>query len=296
MTFRTPVERYLKAVAAQVRQGDAREESYYDALKALFVDLGPQVSNAHTTLTVLPRETEAGNPDMRVWSGDQHVTGYVECKEPNQTNLDRLEASEQLKRYRAAFPNVILTNFLEFRLYRYGQPMGQPVVIANNQTLTLGRQPPFQHEDQFRDLLERFFDFQLPRTYTSQTLAVALADRTRFLQGQVLDQLMEDQKQGHSSELVNLMAEFKQVLMSDLTSDTFADLYAQTITYGLFAARTRTAGVFKRENAFDNIPATIGILRRLFKYISIGETPERMGVIIEDIADVLAVSAQVNAT
>ncbi|MFZ2413708.1 MAG: type ISP restriction/modification enzyme [Candidatus Cryosericum sp.] len=290
MTFRASVEKYLKAVAAQVRQGDAREESYYDALKALFVELGPQDSNAHTTLTVLPRETEAGNPDMRVWSGDQHVIGYVECKEPNQANLDRVEVSEQLKRYRAAFPNVILTNFLEFRLFRQGEPFGEPVTIGGRETLALCKEPPFQHEDQFRELLARFFEFQLPRTYTSQTLAIVLADRTRYLQQQVLAQLVDDENDKRGSELVNLMAEFKQVLMSDLTSDTFADLYAQTITYGLFAARMRVAGTFTRQTAIDGIPATIGILRKLFRYISVGETPERLSVIIDDIADVLAVA------
>ncbi len=290
MAFRASVEKYLKAVAAQVRQGDAREESYYDALKALFVELGPQDSNAHTTLTVLPRETEAGNPDMRVWSGDQHVIGYVECKEPNQTNLDRVEVSEQLKRYRAAFPNVILTNFLEFRLFREGEPFGEPVIIASRESLTLGKQPPFQHENQFRELLERFFGFQLPRTYTSQTLAVALADRTRYLQQQVLAELIDDEDHKRSSELVNLMGEFKQVLMSDLTSDSFADLYAQTITYGLFAARMRVTGTFARETALSGIPATIGILRKLFRYISGGDTPERLRVIIDDIAGVLAVA------
>jgi hypothetical protein len=122
MTFRASVEKYLKAVAAQQRSGDAREESYYDVLKVLFVDLGPQVSNVHTHLTILPSQTEAGNPDMRVWSDGQHMTGYIECKKLEKVNLDHIEADEQLKRYLNAFPNVILTNFLEFRLYRYGRP------------------------------------------------------------------------------------------------------------------------------------------------------------------------------
>jgi len=290
MTFRASVERYLGAVAQQYHRGDAREESYYDVLKQLWEELGSQLSSAHATLTVLPRQTEAGNPDMRVWSGQQHVTGYIEAKEPKETNLDRIEVSEQLKRYRAAFPNVILTNFLEFRLYRFGQPMGEPVVIGSLQALKADMHMPFQHEDQFRELVERFFDFQLPRAYTAQTLAVALADRTRYLQQQVLAQLLDDEDHKLNSELVNLMAEFKQVLMSDLTSDTFADLYAQTITYGLFAARMRVTGTFTRETALNGIPATIGILRKLFKYISIGDTPERLRVIIDDIADVLAVA------
>ncbi|MCX6086031.1 MAG: N-6 DNA methylase [Caldiserica bacterium] len=290
MTFRASVERYLGAVAQQYHRGDAREESYYDVLKQLWEELGSQLSSAHATLTVLPRQTEAGNPDMRVWSGQQHVTGYIEAKGPAVTNLDRVEVSEQLKRYRTAFPNVILTNFLEFRLYRFGQPMGQPVTIGSLQALQAGMKVPFQHEDQFRDLVERFFDFQLPKEYTAQTLAVALADRTRYLQQQVLAQLVDDEGHKRVSELVNLMAEFKQVLMSDLTSDTFADLYAQTITYGLFAARMRVTGTFTRQTAIDGIPATIGILCRLFKYISIGDTPERLRVIIDDIADVLAVA------
>jgi len=290
MTFKALVERYLGAVAQQYRRGDAREESYYDVLKQLWEELGSQLSSAHATLTVLPRQTEAGNPDMRVWSGQQHVTGYIEAKEPGVTNLDHVEVSEQLKRYRTAFPNVILTNFLEFRLYRFGQPMGQPVTIGSLQALQAGMHVPFQHEEQFRELVERFFDFQLPRAYTAQTLALALADRTRYLQQQVLAQLVDDEDHERNSELVNLLAEFKQVLMSDLTSDTFADLYAQTITYGLFAARMRVTGAFTRQTALNGIPATIGILRRLFKYISIGDTPERLGVIIDDIADVLAVA------
>jgi len=123
MTFREPVERYLKAVEQQYRQGDAREESYYDVLKALFVALGSQLSSTHTNLTILPSKTDAGNPDMRVWSDGQHVTGYIECKKPEEANLDRIEVSEQFQRYRKVFPNVILTNFLEFRLYRSGERM-----------------------------------------------------------------------------------------------------------------------------------------------------------------------------
>src|SRR5450830_724975 len=290
MTFRVSVERYLGAVAQQYHRGDAREESYYDVLKQLWEELGSQLSSAHATLTVLPRQTEAGNPDMRVWSDQANITGYIECKHHDIDNLDRVQASELLKRYCAAFPNVILTNFLESRLYLFGQPMGQPVTIGSLQALQAGMKVPLQHEDQFRELVERFFDFQLPRVYTAQTLAFALADRTRFLQQQVLAQLVDDEDHKRGSELVNLMAEFKQVLMSDLNSDTFADLYAQTITYGLFAARMRVTGTFTRETALNGIPATIGILRRLFKYISIGDTPERLRVIIDDIADVLAVA------
>jgi len=71
MTFRASVERYLGAVAQQYHRGDAREESYYDVLKQLWEELGSQLSSAHATLTVLSRQTEAGNPDNRARSGHE---------------------------------------------------------------------------------------------------------------------------------------------------------------------------------------------------------------------------------
>jgi hypothetical protein len=46
--------------------GDAREESYYDSLKDLFTDF-PLDKGRKTKVTILPKQTEAGNPDFRVW-------------------------------------------------------------------------------------------------------------------------------------------------------------------------------------------------------------------------------------
>lgn len=65
-----------------------------------------------------------------------HITGYIEAKEPSITNLDYIEGTEQLERYITTFPNVILTNFYEFRLYRDGQRIaqamiGRPVIAKN---------------------------------------------------------------------------------------------------------------------------------------------------------------------
>jgi len=60
----------------------------------------------------------------------------VEAKKPTEERLDVIEQSEQLKRYRSTFPNLILTNFLEFRLYRDGERVqsvlaGRPVVLGS---------------------------------------------------------------------------------------------------------------------------------------------------------------------
>jgi len=71
-------------------------------------------------VTTLPKQTEAGNPDFRIWDGKQNIVGYIEAKKPGE-NLDVIENSPQLKRYRKTFPNLILTDFYEFRLYRNGE-------------------------------------------------------------------------------------------------------------------------------------------------------------------------------
>lgn len=71
---------------------------------------------AEAKVLVLPRKTEAGIPDFRIGKNGE-IVGYIEAKTPD-TNLGEVEDSEQLKRYRESLPNLILTNFLEFRLYR----------------------------------------------------------------------------------------------------------------------------------------------------------------------------------
>ena len=62
-----------------------------------------------------------------MWDGANRVVGYVEAKLPSQHNLDAIEAGEQLTRYRRTFPNLILTNFCEFRLYRDGHRVDRVV-------------------------------------------------------------------------------------------------------------------------------------------------------------------------
>ena len=83
---------------------------------------------------------------------------------------------------------------------------------------------------------------------------------------------------------------FREYLVGSLTPEEFADLFAQTITYGLFAARIRAGEGFNRRAAFDNIPHTIGVLRDMFRFISLGDLPEPLAWCVDDLAEVLAVA------
>ena len=275
---------YLNAVADLTRRGDAREESYYPALTTLLETLA-QTQNRAVKVTVLPKPTEAGNPDFRVWDGSQRVIGYIEAKAPD-AKLDQIETSEQLQRYRHTFPNLILTNFYEFRLYRHAELLERVQLARPFIPQVLKTRPPAEQVNDLLHLLDTFFSFALPPSLTAEELARQLARRTRFLRDQVIRPELEQQ----SGSLFGFFQAFQKYLIAGLTPDQFADLYAQTIAYGLFAARTRAANGFNRQTAFSLIPATIGILRDVFQFISLGRSSAQMETIVDEIAAVLNVA------
>lgn len=289
MNQKTVINAYLKQLVKVINAGDAREESFYPTLVEFIQRIAQFTGQTQVQVTAQPRPTEAGNPDFRVWDGRERVIGYIEAKRPDEELLDHIEESEQLHRYRQTFPNLILTNFLEFRLYRDGNRVdsvliGRPVVLNR-----LRKPPPLENAERFLELWRRFFDFSLPRAFNAASLAMELAKRTRFLREIALQQIQEE-RQNRRGDLLGFFQAFQKYLIGTLTDETFADLYAQTITYGLFAARTRTANGFNRRNAFDAIPRTIGVLRDLFRYISLEDLPAELEWIVDDIAQVLAVA------
>jgi len=278
---------YSQKLCEVARTGDAREESFYGALRDLLKQVADATSRPHVHVTVQPRPTDAGNPDFRLWNGTDSIIGYVEAKAPTETNLYGVEASEQLRRYRDTFPNLLLTNFTEFRLYRNGQHVQTLHAASPNILNDLRAAPAIERPAELWALLDQFLDFTLPQTPTAEELALQLAKRTRFLRRILAEQIAQrDQPDG--GRLTGFYEAFKRFLIADLTHEQFADLYAQTITYGLFAARTRAAGPFTRRSAFDRIPHTIGVLRDVFRFISLEELPPHIEWIVDDIAEVLA--------
>ncbi len=284
------LEQYLKNISNTSQRGDAREESYYKHLDALIKQYAEIQNVKNIDVTILPKKTEAGNPDFRVWDGKNHITGYIEAKDPSVTNLDHIESTEQLERYCSTFPNVILTNFYEFRLYRSNERrahvmIGRPVIAQRLHTT-----PPVENIDKFKELFDLFFSFAQPKVNTARSLAIELARRTRFLRDEVVAvEMRENGGKGHK-QILGFYEAFKKYLIGTLTEKQFADLYAQTITYGLFAARMRANGDFNRRMVYDYIPHTIGILRDVFEFISLGKPPSSLQIIVEDISEILYVT------
>jgi len=272
---------YFRGIHKIYVAGSFREESFYSSLKALIEECSqffPLQSKAG--VLVQPKKTEVGIPDFLIRK-DGDITGYIEAKSPD-ANLDEAEKSEQLRRYRESLPNLVLTNFLEFRLYRNGNPVDK-VEVGRQSTLQSLKYPPVPEKlDVFFGLLEKFFSFSTPEIKTSSSLSIELAKKTRFLEHILQEELFKK-----NEEVTRFYKAFQEELIETLTEGRFADLYAQTITYGLFAARMRVQDGFNKDIAWQFIPESLPLLREIF-YSFIGpHFPESLLWVVDDISQVL---------
>jgi len=273
---------YLREIHEIYTEGNFREESFYSCLKKLFEDcLQSFSSDEEIKIRVLPKKTEVGIPDFLIRK-DGEVIGHIEAKTPD-SNLHEIEKSEQIQRYRNALPNLILTNFLKFRLYRNGKIL-KTAEICRFHALE-GLSPPVpENISDFSELLSAFYSFSVPEITSASKLAVELAKRARFLEVVLAE--VYDKNEGLG--FVSIHHVFQKSLIEDLSKGRFVDLCAQTITYGLFAAKVMARDKeINRNNAWEFVHGSPDWLRKAF-YLMMGpDAPEAISWIVEDIVKVL---------
>jgi len=269
---------YLRKVENALKAGNATEHTHRPALKALVEAL-----RSGAVATNEPQRIACGSPDFIVTSKDTPL-GYIEAKDVG-VNLDRAEDTEQLKRYRASLRNLILTDYLEFRLYRNGEPV-QNVRVGTWQK-TGGLRRNSVSIGQLETLFNAFFDADVPTIGNPRELAERMARLARLLHDLIRQAFAQESMT--KGELHAQYDAFKKILIGDLSVDQFADMYAQTIAYGLFAARCNHTGAgFTRQNAGRDLPKTNPFLRKLFNTIAGADLDERISWAVDDLAELLA--------
>jgi type I restriction-modification system DNA methylase subunit len=143
--------------------------------------------------------------------------------------------------------------------------------------------PPVPEKlDLFFELFEKFFSFSTPEIKTSAFLSIELAKKTRFLEHILQEELLRQNR-----EVTRFYKAFQEELIETLTKERFADLYAQTIAYGLFAARMRVQNEFKKELAWKSIPESLPLLKEIFYSFTGPHFPESLLWVVDDINQVL---------
>ncbi|MDI6889924.1 MAG: N-6 DNA methylase [Thermodesulfovibrionales bacterium] len=294
--MKTIYKTYLQTINTLYSSREAREESYYPALKDfLETSFGDFIS-----IIAQPKKNIAGIPDFLIKDKSQKLIGYIEAKHPDEKDLYGIAESEQLKRYRESLPNLILTNFLEFHLYRDGKLI-DAVRLTDAKSLFIEVKIPksIKNLEVVKLLFEKFLSFSIPAITTSKVLAIELAKKTRLLQFLISEEIKEG-----NADLRGFYEAFKNNLMPSLTEEKFSDMYSQTIAYGLFSSRMRfhnppipplakggkggfSEQKFSRLTAYQNIPSTIPLLKSLFYFLTGPNLPQSIEWIVDDIASVL---------
>ena len=277
------LHQYIDSINKRYTLGNATEHTFRGDLQNLLESLVPAI---HATNE--PKRQNCGAPDFILTMNDIPV-GFIEAKDIGDKDLDGIKKTgnkEQFDRYKASLNNIIFTDYLDFHLYRDGQFVRKIAIGEVNDKGTI--QPLTENFDAFALFIKDFCTHIGLTIKSSKTLAKMMAGKARLLSQIIEKALNSDEDNDEDSTLKDQMHAFKQILIHDITAKGFADVYAQTITYGMFAARLHdpTLPTFSRQEAFELIPKSNPFLKKLFGYIAGLDLDERIRWIVDDLVQI----------
>lgn len=272
---------YLEEVKEQFHSGQAKEHAYRPALKRL-------MSSFEDTIAVNdPKRSEHGNPDFIFLkaSNQKIIRGYAEAKDVD-VSLDKIEKTNQMERYHG-YSNLFLTDYLEFRFFKNGDKY-KTITLGNVAKGELILTP--ENEDELARELKAFLELPPEKIKSGRRLAEIMGGKARRIRDNVKHYLkFNDEK---SQELEKIYQMMRELLVHDLSEEKFADMYAQTLVYGLFVARygDNSPDDFSRIEARDLVPASNPFLRQFFDHIVGPDFDVRLGYIVDELCEVFSVS------
>ena len=279
------VERYIAEVSKQFATGKATEHSYRPALASLLSELLPKY-----VVTNEPRRIDCGAPDYIISKGGSSniPVAFVEAKDVNDRDLDgNREHKEQFNRYKNSLDHILFTDYLDFHLYEFGEFVDSVRIAEVRGDKVVVIQP---NVTKFLEMVDSFSG-ALPQKITSaKKLAQMMAAKAKLLAETIYKTLKNDTEK--TGELAGQWNAFKNILIHDLTEKAFADIYAQTIAYGMFAARLhdKTPDTFSRAEAATLIPETNPFLRKIFQSIAGFDMDESIVWIVDDLVETFRVT------
>ncbi|REG77530.1 type ISP restriction/modification enzyme [Algoriphagus antarcticus] len=281
---------YIKSLNSRYRTGHATEHTFRGDLQNLIESLAPGIQATNE-----PKRQACGAPDYILTKKNIPV-GYIEAKDIGDADLTGAKKTgnkEQFDRYKGSLDNLIFSDYLDFFYYKNGE-FATSVKIG---VLDGGKILPLPHNYPAFELLIQEFTTHIGQTIKSpKKLAEMMAGKARMLANVIENSLNSDEENQENSTLKEQMNAFKEILIHDITPKEFSDVYAQTIAYGMFAARLYDESLdsFSRQEAAELIPKSNPFLRKLFQYIAGYDLDDRITWIVDALADIFR-AADVNA-
>ncbi len=276
------IDQYINNINQRYRQGNATEHTFRGDLQHLIESLVPDVRATNE-----PKRQTCGAPDYILTKKEVPV-GFIEAKDIGDNDLDGARKTgnkEQFDRYKASLTNLLFTDYIHFHLYRDGQYVTKVAIgDISNGSIT----PLPANFSSFTNLIKDFSTHIGQTIKSSRKLAEMMAGKARLLSEVIEKALTSDEANNENSTLKDQMLAFKQILIHDITPKGFADVYAQTIAYGMFAARLHdpTLPTFSRQEAAELIPRSNPFLRKLFGYIAGPDIDDRIKWIVDGLVEI----------
>lgn len=275
------IQNYLENINRLYQTGNAREHSYRGDLQTLLANILP----SEILVTNEPARVQCGAPDYVLTKGKANIpVGYIEAKDIG-VKLDSKALKEQFDRYRNGLSNLIITDYMQFDFYRDGDKTTTITIAEVLDGKIIGKHENF---GSFLSLIKSFAETVSQTIKSPQRLAELLAGKARLMADVIEKSLNDDDENHKSSELKNQMETFKTMLIHDINNKSFADIYAQTIAYGMFAARYNdpTLETFSRLEAAELIPKSNPFLRKLFHDIAGFDLDNRLVWILDELVNI----------
>lgn len=276
------IEKYIDNINQRYKLGNATEHTFRGDLQQLLESLVPEIRATNE-----PKRQSCGAPDYILTKKDIPV-GFIEAKDVGDKDLEGKKKSvnkEQFDRYKASLDNLIFTDYIDFHLYNDGEFITK-IAIAEITEKGIIALP--QNFARFENLIKDFCVHIGQNIKSSKKLAEMMAGKARLLSDVIGKALTSDETHNEDSTLKEQMTAFKSILIHDITPKGFADVYAQTIAYGMFAARLHdpTLDTFSRQEAAELIPKSNPFLRKLFGYIAGPDIDDRIKWIVDNLTEI----------
>ena len=273
------IEKYLKRINYLYKTTDATELSYRSAIEELFRScLNLEVINEQ-------KRIDCGAPDLTIIKGVNPIA-YIETKQIGDGDLDgRRKNKKQFDRYKEALDTVVFTDYLDFHLYKEKNLVLKfELACERNNKIVLNEGAL----GQFESLIDKLRFAEAQKITKPKKLAILMANKAKLIAEAVKLELKSDEEQ--TGSLYMQLKAFKDVLNRDINENRFADLYAQTIAYGFFAARIHdeSPNDFTIKEAADLIPDTNPFLKQLFQNLAAYNINKSIAWIVDDLVTIFA--------
>lgn len=276
------ISQYLDQINQRYKLGNATEHSFRGDLQQLLESLVPTIRATNE-----PKRQSCGAPDYILTKSEIPV-GFIEAKDIGDSDLSGRKKTgnkEQFDRYKASLNNLIFTDYIDFHLYREGEFVTK---VSIGEITPNGIKPLPENFATFENLIKDFSTHVGQTIKSSKKLAEMMAGKARLLSDIIGKALISDENKQEDSTLKEQMSAFREILIHDITPEGFADVYAQTIAYGMFAARLHDASLptFSRQEASELIPKSNPFLRKLFGYIAGPDIDDRIKWVVDSLAEI----------